>query len=126
MVSPVIATSCMLPFTNMEQILCISWDPTLALTRELLLKSVGYTVHSVWGPEWAVNCCRTSQAGLLVLGHSVPREEKLKLISIFKAQNVAPVLSLLPLDQMKLAEADYGSPADPDSLLSAVRAILPR
>jgi DNA-binding response OmpR family regulator len=108
----------------MEQILCISWDPTLALTRELLLKSAGYSVQSAWGPEWAVDYCRTSQARLLVLGHSVPREEKRKLIEIFKAQNPAPVLSLLPPDQIKLAEADYGVPADPDSLLSAVGNIL--
>jgi|GraSoiStandDraft_1057264.scaffolds.fasta_scaffold855406_1 DNA-binding response OmpR family regulator len=113
------------PLTDMEQILCISWDPTLALTRELLLKREGYSVQSAWGAERAVNCCRTSQAGLLVLGHSVPREEKRKLIAIFKAQNKAPVLSLLPLDQMKLPEADYGVSADPASLLSAVRAILP-
>jgi DNA-binding response OmpR family regulator len=110
----------------MDQILCISWDPALALTRELLLKSAGYSVQSAWGPEWAADQCRTSHARLLVLGHSVPRQEKLRLIAIFKAHNPAPVLSLLPRDQTKLPEADFGVPADPDSLLSAVSAILPK
>ena len=67
-----------------------------------------------------------TKADLLVLGHSVPREEKLKIIACYRAANDSPVLSLLRPGEVKLAEAEYGIEyMNPELLMSTVHWILP-
>ncbi len=107
-----------------SRILCVSWDAALAESRELLFTHSGFNVISAMGEEEAMFRCRT-KADLLVLGHSVPQEEKLKVVHCFRRFNDSPVLSLLRPGQAKLPEVDYGVEyLDPEGLLRAVRSIM--
>jgi len=110
---------------NKPHILCVSWDSNLAQSRERLFRHYGYEVTSATGRYEAIERCKT-KADLLVLGHSVPREEKLKIIACYRAANDSPVLSLLRPGEVKLAEAEYGIEyMNPELLMSTVHWILP-
>jgi len=109
-----------------NRVLCVSWNPSLASTREMLLTQAGYTVISALGPEKAASLCR-EEADLLVLGHSVPRDRKLAVIECFREHSKAPILSLLTVGQEKLPNADFGVEAhNPADFVQAVKTILTR
>ena len=107
-----------------KSVLCVSWSPSLASTREMLLTQAGYTVISALGEEEAASRCG-AKAALLVLGHSVPRNEKQAVIKCFRQHCQAPVLSLLRPGQAKLPEADFAVEAfNPADFVQAVQTIL--
>jgi len=107
-----------------KTIVCVSWNPALASTREWLLKRAGFQVTSALGRDEAAARCRT-KADLLVLGHSVPREHKRSIIDCFREFSTAPVLSLLRPGQSKLPEADYGVDAsNPEEFVEVVCNVL--
>ncbi len=107
-----------------KKVLCVSWIPGLALTRELLLTQAGYQVISAVGKEEAMSK-RDVKADLLVLGHSLPRDEKLALTQWFKEYSKSPILSLLKPGQDKLPGADVGVEAlSPGDFIRAVQKIL--
>ena len=65
---------------------------------------------------------RIIDADVLILSHSIPRQEKLKALAIFQRNCSAPVLSLLAPHQAKLPGADYAVEAfSPAEFLEAVR-----
>jgi hypothetical protein len=107
-----------------KSVLCVSWNPSLASTREMLIKQAGYRVISALGEEQARSHCR-DKADLLVLGHSVPLDKKQAVIKCFREHSKAPILSLLGPGQDKLPEADFGVEAfDTADVIQAVRSIL--
>jgi CheY-like chemotaxis protein len=107
-----------------KSVLVVSWEPSLARTREMLLRGAGYSVTSAVGRAQAHSQC-LSRADLLVLGHSVPPSEKKEVIACFRQYSTGPVLSLLRSHQQKLPEADFGVEAfDPADVVSVVRKIL--
>jgi DNA-binding response OmpR family regulator len=107
-----------------KSVLCVSWNPSLASTRERLLAKAGYRVISALGEEEAASRCR-DEADLLVLGHSVPRDKKEEVIKCFRQHSQAPILSLLRPGQDKLPEADFAVEAfNPVEFVQAVQAIL--
>jgi len=106
-------------------ILCISWDSTLARTRELLLRGYGYRVTSARGEDEALEkCC--GKADLLLLGHSVPRTEKQKILDCFRKSNSSPALSLLTPGQNPLPDVEYAVEyLDPAQLMETIGRIIP-
>jgi DNA-binding response OmpR family regulator len=107
-----------------KTVLCVSWIPSLATTREMLLTQAGYKVITAIGMDQAVS--RRAEADLLVLGHSLPRDEKQALIQWFKEYSDSPILSLLKPLQDKLPGADVGVEAfNPGDFIRAVQGILP-
>jgi hypothetical protein len=107
-----------------KRVICVSWNEALAKSRELLLRSLGVTVLSALYEKEARSACR-EDADLLVLGHSVPKEEKRSIIRCFRGHSSAPVLSLLRTGDTKLPEATFGvESANPEEVLSVVRQIL--
>jgi DNA-binding response OmpR family regulator len=107
-----------------KSVLCVSWIPSLASTREMLLTEAGYLVISALGKEEAV-LKSDGKADLLVLGHSLPREDKQELIQWFREQSKSPILSLLKPGQDKLSGADVGVEAfKPGDFVRAVQTIL--
>ena len=94
-----------------RRVLCISWDGKLAREREQLFEDAGCLVRSAVGPQ-AEELVENEDGDLLVLGHSVPREEKRRFIRIFRRHSSAPVLSLLVPGQERLPEATLGFPGD--------------
>ncbi len=110
--------------TAEKKIICISWNEALAKSRELLFRSLGVTVLSALYEREGRSLCR-EDADLLILGHSVPREEKRLLIDCFRQHSAAPVLSLLLTGDTKLPEATFGvDAAKPEEVLRTVRKIL--
>ena len=107
-----------------KSVLCVSWNPSLASTRERLLAQAGYSVISALGEEEAASRCQV-KADLLVLGHSVPRDKKEAVIKCFREHSQAPILSLLRPGQDKLPEADFAVEAfKPADFVQAVHNIL--
>ena len=107
-----------------KSVLCVSWNPSLARTRQMLLTQAGYSVLSALGEEEAALRCR-DEADLLVLGHSVPRDKKQEVIKCFRKHSQAPILSLLRPGQDKLPEADFAVEAfNPVEFVQAVQTIL--
>lgn len=107
-----------------KSVLVVSWNESLAKTRELLLRAAGYLVTSAVGRVQAQSHCQ-SKADLLVLGHSVPSLEKKDVITCFRKCSGAPILSLLGSHQLKLPEADFGVEVfDPAEVVQVVRKIL--
>ena len=106
-----------------KRVICISWEEGLSKSRELLLRSLGVTVLSGLYQHEARRLCK-EDADLLVLGHSVPIEEKKSLIHSFRKHSTAPVLSILQPIHTKLPEATFGVDAKPEEVLGMVRKIL--
>ncbi|HWC17972.1 MAG TPA: hypothetical protein VG498_13210 [Terriglobales bacterium] len=105
-----------------KKVVCVSWVPQLAHTRELLLRQAGFEVISLLGVGDLSRLDCNADADLLILSHSVPRQEKLNALTIFKRNCSAPVLSLLAPHQAKLPEADYAVEAfSPAEFLDAVK-----
>ena len=52
--------------------------------------------------------CDRSSAHLLLLGQSVPREEKRKIVQTFRRYSNAPIISLLNVNQDKLPKWSMG------------------
>ncbi len=70
--------------------------------------------------------CKRGGFSLLVLGHSIPPNHQKTLISHFRANCSAPIVSLLGVDGQRVDGADYHvSSAHPIELLQAILAILP-
>jgi CheY-like chemotaxis protein len=107
-----------------RRVICVSWDPALSLTRQMLLGRLGCRVVSALGEAEALDACR-AVADLMILGHSVPRSQKRKVIECFRRHSRAPVLSLISPNEEKLPEATHVVDAgDPELFLRTVRKIL--
>lgn len=114
-----------MPQTAAKHVVCVSWIPVLAETRELLLKEAGWRVTTILGAEQTNKLRNLSQADLLVLAHSVPRVEKQSVLELFRRKCKAPILSLLGPNQKKLPEADFAVEAmNPADFIRVVRQIL--
>ena len=96
------------------------------MTRQLMLEGQGYRVTSALGFTEAEAQCQRGGFDLLVLGHSIPSKDKQALVAHFRANNRAPIVSLLRAGEPFLDAADHHiSPDDPRGLLQELTAILP-
>jgi DNA-binding response OmpR family regulator len=109
-----------------KHILSVSYDQALLSTRQMLLQGAGYEVTSARGFHEAVESCRKGDFDLVVIGHSIPRKDKLALVQVTRMVSQAPVLSILRPTSAALAEADYSvkSEEGPQALLTAVHQAL--
>lgn len=110
----------------MARILSISYDETLLLTRDLLLKSEGYAVVSALGFHHGIRACRSGGFDLFVLGHSIPKDDKLDLIRAFREKSPgAQVIALTRANEPRLNEVDlYLNPGDPAELVRGIGSLL--
>lgn len=111
----------------MARILSISYDATLLLTRELLLRQMGYEVVSAEGFAQANKACDAEgQFNLIILGHSIPHDDKEVLVERCTRACACPVLALLRANEGPVRGAiksvDSG---DPNAFIDAVREIAP-
>jgi DNA-binding response OmpR family regulator len=104
------------------RILSVSNDKSLLESREMLLRESGYEVTSAWGASEGLKHC-TAKFDLLIIGHSMPHEEKQSLVKAFRARNSAPVLALHREDEQMLEGADFEIPPDPEVVVSAVASL---
>jgi DNA-binding response OmpR family regulator len=75
-----------------KNILAISYDEHLMLTRKLLFEREGYQVVSVLGYVDARSACQAGGSDLAFIGHSVPKRDRDALIREFRDHNQAPVI----------------------------------
>ncbi len=106
----------------MARILSISYDETLLRTRHLLLGSVGHKVTSALGFHDAMQGY-ANPADLLIMGHSIPKNDKVDIIECFREKNPkALVIALTRAGEARLKEVDtYLNPGDPEELLRAIQ-----
>jgi len=107
-------------------ILSISYDAPLLHTREWILKGEGFRVTSACGfTEGQDHACRGG-FDLAVMGHSIPHRDKIALITAFKTNCNAPVLSLVRHGDEPLPPAEYSVLAlnGPEAFVKAVRTAL--
>ncbi len=106
-------------------ILSVSYDNALLITRHLMLEAAGYSVTSALGFTDAQVPCKEGAFDLMILGHSIPQNDKRALIEIFRLHNQrARVIGLLRAGESLIASADYHlSPEDPKQLMAAIAEI---
>ena len=109
-----------------KSILSISYNQSLLLTREWMLKEAGYDVTSAIGLTEAMVQCSQASYDLVIIGHSIPRPDKLVLIAEIKRNRFVPILSIDRHGEHGLPEADVwvDSIEGPEVFLSVVHKIL--
>ncbi|HET7150661.1 MAG TPA: hypothetical protein VFI60_04570 [Candidatus Acidoferrum sp.] len=79
----------------MTRILSVSYDESLLKTRHGMLTGRGYEVTSALGFENAMKECTDGRKfDLFVLGHSIPAEQKKRLVEEFRATSPGIVVVL--------------------------------
>src|SRR5215467_1721730 len=58
------------------KILSVSYDMSLATTREMLLSAAGFQVSTALTVGHAIDLCATEDFALIVIGHSIHREQR--------------------------------------------------
>lgn len=109
----------------MANVLSVSYDANLLRTRELLLQSAGYDVTSALGYQEAMRICG-KPFDLAIIGHSIPKDQKLAVIECFRKNNPdAPVIALTSAAEHPLEEVDYyADPWEPRTLVRSVAWVL--
>jgi DNA-binding response OmpR family regulator len=103
------------------RILSVSYDGVLLRTRHMLLEREGYDVDSATGFDASLEKCREGGFDLFVLGHSIPQEEKQKLVQEFRSTCPAPIISLRRnAGEQLVVQADYHIEPDPEPLLKVI------
>jgi len=108
------------------KILSVANDTSLALTREMLLSGAGFQVSSALTIGHAIQLCATEQFALVVIGHSITRDNQQRLLKELRRSCTTLVLALCRPGEAPLIDADYtfDSAQSPALLLEMVIAIL--
>jgi DNA-binding NtrC family response regulator len=108
------------------RILSVTYDTSLATTREMLFASAGFQVSSVLTVGQAIQLCADEEFALVVIGHSMPMEHKKWLLKELRSRCAAPVLAVTRPGESQLPGADYifDSTESPALLLETVVNIL--
>jgi DNA-binding response OmpR family regulator len=106
------------------RILSISYDGALLSTRQTLLELQGYAVVSAEGFTNALRQCKNGSFDLVIIGHSIPHNDKEALIAEVRQSCGAPVLALLRSNEEPLEGAAASiDPMDTKRFLEAVQAL---
>jgi DNA-binding NtrC family response regulator len=109
-----------------RRILSVSYDQSLLLTREMLLTVAGFEATSVKTLRDALECCRNGRFDLIIVGHSIPKEDKQDIVQQLRKLSSAPVLSIRRHGEEPLPDATHSvdSIEGPTGLLEAVERAL--
>lgn len=78
-----------------KRILSISYDVSLLINRAELLKQSGYSVVSADTFEKALRSCTEEKYDLVIVGHSVPINDKKALIDAITENCRVPIIDLV-------------------------------
>jgi DNA-binding NtrC family response regulator len=108
------------------RILSVTYDLSLATTREMLFSSAGFQVTSVLTVGQAIERCAAEEFELVIVGHSIPLDQRKWLLKEVRGRCATPVLALRRAGEPPLTEADYtfDSTESPALLLETVVNIL--
>jgi DNA-binding response OmpR family regulator len=108
----------------MPRILSISYDVSLLQTRALMLLREGFEVESAVGFSDAIQACELRTFDLVIIGHSIPLEDKEAIIKRLRRVCATPVLALRRPNEPPVKSADYNlESGDPHQFLSYVKKI---
>ena len=108
----------------MASILSISYDQALLETRELILSREGFKVESAVGFSAAVRACEKGEFDLVIMGHSIPPEDKAAIIEQLRDICDTPILALRRPNESTLKSAEYNlDSGDPARFLDYVNEI---
>ena len=111
----------------MARIVSVSYDEPLLFTRELILRGHHHEVRSALGFADAMELCATADQNLLVLGHSIPKDDKIQIIQCFRKANPSgQVIILIRAGEERLPSAlvdTYVYPGNPEDLVRAIDTI---
>ena len=112
--------------SRQARILSVTYDLSLAATREMLFRSAGFQVSSVLNVAQAIQLCAAEDFQLVVVGHSIPLEQRKWLLKEVRGHCAARVLALRRAGEPPLPGADYtlDSMESPALLLETVINIL--
>lgn len=103
------------------RILSVSYDEVLLRTRHMLLEREGYEVVSTLGFAASLEHCKQGGFDLFVLGHSIPDEEKHRMVQEFRQLCEAPIISLRRSAGEGLVDgADFHIEPDPEPLVKLI------
>jgi CheY-like chemotaxis protein len=102
------------------RILSVSYDETLAKTREMILPEAGYAVVTVIGLLEAIEACK-EHFDLVIIGHSIPEGDSRAIVAALREGGcISPILSIRRNGLPAIAEATKTVEADPQNLLAGV------
>jgi DNA-binding response OmpR family regulator len=108
-----------------KRILSVSFEPSLLMRRELLLRGAGYEVASALSLIEAKHLCGSRRFDLAIIGHAMPRRDKQFFVQLAHETCSIPVLVLMrpgeePIDA---AEAMIDATATDATLLETVQRV---
>ncbi len=109
-----------------KRILSISYDDAIMKTRHYVFEHAGFDVISAWGFSDAIAQCHDAKFDVVVLGHTLPPQDKTALVSPQGERCGSPVVSIRKPGQSKHPDADYSvdSAEGPEALLAPAREAL--
>ena len=107
-------------------VLSVSYDESLLRTREWILKGAGFTVTSALGFTEAIAHCRSDAFDLAIIGHSIPKSDRMALLNQLREHNHTRVLALRRQGEDHIPAVDHSIEPSlgPDALIEAVRTVL--
>lgn len=108
------------------RVLSISYDESLARTRELILEAAGINVHTALDLQKAMGLFEKNRYDLVILGHSIPFKERQLIAQRLRAISSTPILAISRVGEHSPVPAEHHvNAADgPRRLLTMVRGIL--
>jgi DNA-binding NtrC family response regulator len=95
------------PGAKSGKILSVTFDRSLGATREMLFTQAGFQVTTVHGIGHAIQLCAAEPFDLIVIGHSIPIEQRELLLKEVRRQCGTPTLALCRHGEPPLTNADY-------------------
>jgi len=108
-------------------VLSVGRDPLLMRTRTGVLLNAGYSVMPSFTSRDAFQIFSSREIDLVILCHTIPEEEKIKLIGSMKLGNERTPIVCIHVDgeaDGKLVDAYVHSLDGPEALLSCVAEVL--
>ncbi|HEV2989006.1 MAG TPA: hypothetical protein VG759_11225 [Candidatus Angelobacter sp.] len=104
----------------------ISYDESLLRARHWILETAGFNVTSAFGLAQATTHVRSGAFDLVIIGHSIPRQDKKSLLKMLRSHHHCRVLALYKAGDEPFECAAHWLEAGegPEALVSAVRKIL--
>src|SRR5690348_5277501 len=95
------------------------------LSRAGLMRRDGYEVVSRSDLATSLEECKQSTFDVFILGHSIPREEKQKVVKAFRETCQAPIISLRRgIGDGPVDGADFHIDPDPEPLLNTIADVI--
>ena len=109
--------------TQRKRVLSIGKDPVVVQLRNAVMSAAGYRVSSPHSVDDIPKLLENEPFDIIVLGHTIPRAERVALIKRIRALGKkVPILSLYtsPDTMDRLADCEVNALEGPEALLRAI------